>query len=98
MREAYTYIDDDRVMINHPAVMTEVDAIRALRTRNASDFLNSDPSHLGRTMGTNAAVRTAVEEMVAKDWVRSKAGFEDAKKELWAVNDLVVLKLLADLS
>jgi hypothetical protein len=96
MREAYTYIDDDRVAITTPAVMTEMDAIKALRTRNAADFLASDPAKSGRTMGSNAAVREAVELMMSKDWVRSKAGFDTIKQEIWTENELVVMKLLED--
>jgi hypothetical protein len=96
-RETYTYLDDDRVMITYPAVMTEIDAIRALRTRNASAFLASDPSSSGITLGSRGAVRRSVEEMMAKDWVRTKRGFEDRKGELWAANDAVARKLLKDL-
>ena len=90
MREAYTYVDDDRVMINYPAVMTEIDVIRALRMRDALNFLASDPSGTGRNIGSNAAIRTAEEQMLAKDWVRSKQGFDDVKQKLWARNDYVV--------
>jgi len=47
-------------------------------------------------MGSNAAVRQAVEEMMAKGWVRSKKGFDAAKSEIWAANEEVVKKLLSD--
>jgi len=96
MRNAYKYIDDDRVAIEYPAVMTEMDAIKALRTRGASQFLASDPSHSGRTMGSNSAVRSAVEQMVQEGWIRPKKGFQDFKRGVWAANDLVVRKLLSD--
>jgi hypothetical protein len=93
-REAYTYVDDDRVSIIYPAAMTEIDAIKALRTQNASDFLNSDPSRSGMTIGSNVAVRVAVEKMMKNGWVRSKRGFDESKRGIWAANDLVAMKLL----
>lgn len=96
MRDAYKYIDDDRVTIKYPAVMTEMDAIKALRTRNASQFLASDPSHSGRTMSSNSAVRIAVEQMMREGWIRQKRDFQHFKRGVWADNDLVVRKLLSD--
>jgi hypothetical protein len=89
LREAYTHLDDDRVSITYPAVMTEIDAIRALRTQDASACLASDPSGSGVTLGSNSAVREAVEEMLEKDWIRTSEEFEDSKREIWAANDLV---------
>jgi hypothetical protein len=96
-REAYTHVDDDRVSITYPVGMTEIDAIRVLRTRNASAFLANDPSGSGVTLGSNPAVRKAVEKMLEKDWIRTPKGFEDRKREVWAANDLVVMKLLQDI-
>ena len=93
-REAYAYVDDDRVSVTYPAVMTEIDAIKALRTRNASDFLVGDTSGSGITIGSNGAVRYAVEQMMKRGWVRRKKGFEDRKREIWAANDLVAKKLI----
>jgi len=97
MREAYTHINDDRVSIAYPSVMTEIDAIIALRTQSAATFLASDPSKSGRPMGSNAAVQRAVEKMMAKGWVRSKKGFEATKSEIWAANEDVVKKMLLGL-
>jgi hypothetical protein len=96
-REAYTHLDDDQVTVTYPAVMTEIDAIRALRTRNASAFLESDPSGSGITLGSNLAVRRAVEKMMAQGWIRARRGFEDRKRKIWEANDMVVGKLLHDL-
>jgi len=93
-REAYAYVDDDRVSVTYPAVMTEIDAIKALRTRNASDFLVGDTSGSGITIGSNGAVRYAVEQMMKRGWVRRKKGFEDRKRQIWAANDLVAKKLI----
>jgi hypothetical protein len=95
-REAYTYIDDHRVVITYPAVMTEMDAIRALRTGDASAFLESHPFGLGIAMGSNAAVRHAVDEMMTNGWVRTNRAFEDRKRKIFAANDLVAMKLLYD--
>jgi hypothetical protein len=97
MREAYTHINDDRVSIAYPSVMTEIDAIIALRTQSAVTFLASDPSRSGRSMGSNMAVQQAVENMMAKGWVRSKKGFEATKSEIWVVNEDVVKKMLLGL-
>jgi hypothetical protein len=97
MRDASKHIDDDRVTITYPAVMTEMDAIKALRTRKAFQFLESDPSSSGRTMGSNSAVRSAVEQMMREGWIRPKKGFQDFKRGVWETNDLVVRKLLGDL-
>jgi len=96
MQEAYTHISDDRVSIAYPSVMTEIDAVIALRSESGATFLASDPSDSGRPMGSNAAVRQAVEEMMAKGWVRSKKGFDAAKSDIWAANEEVVKKLLSD--
>jgi hypothetical protein len=93
-REAYAYVDDDRASVTYPAVMTEIDAIKALRTRNASDFLAGDTSGSGITIGSNGAVRYAVEQMMKRGWVRRKKGFEDRKRQIWAANDLVAKKLI----
>lgn len=98
LRKAYTYADDDRVTLTYPAVMAEIDAIKALRTRNASDFLASDPSGSGLPLGSNLAVRNAVEQMMTRGWVRTKWGFDEVKRKIWAANDLVVSKLLHDLT
>jgi hypothetical protein len=78
--------------------MAEIDAIKALRTRNASDFLASDPSGSGLPLGSNLAVRNAVEQMMTRGWVRTKWGFDEVKRKIWAANDLVVSKLLHDLT
>ena len=77
--------------------MTEIDALKALRTGDASDFLVSDPSNSGMPIGSNPVVRKQVEQMITKDWVRTKKEFSDVKQSVWAANDLVVMKMLADL-
>jgi hypothetical protein len=44
VREAYAFIDDDRVVITHASVVLEMEAIEAFRSANASAILSSDPS------------------------------------------------------
>ncbi|KZP07911.1 hypothetical protein FIBSPDRAFT_272137 [Athelia psychrophila] len=95
-RDAYTYLDDDRVLVTHPAVMSELDAIKAFRTQDASDFLASDPSKLGLTMGSNPGVRRAVENMLRQGWTRPTAGFEEWKRGVWANNDAAMVRILSD--
>jgi hypothetical protein len=97
MRKAYTYIDDDRVTITRPAAMREMDAILALRTGSAAGFLASDPSRTGFSMGSNPLIHEAVEKMMSKGWVRSKAQFDDFKKDVWSYNNEVVMRILRDL-
>lgn len=96
-RDSYSFIDDDRVLVTHPAVMSEIDAIKALRTGDASDFLASDPSGSGLTMGSHAGVRHAVEDMLHKGWVRSKSDFEEWKQDVWAGNDDALVRILSDI-
>ena len=97
MREAYTYIDDDRVVITRPAALTEMDAIKALRSGSASEFLASDPAKSSWPMGSHHQIHQAVEEMMQDGWTRSKEGFDDVKKTIWRKNDEVVWRLLRDL-
>jgi len=97
MRDAYTYINHDDVVVTHPAAMKEVHAIRALRTGNYADFLSSDPSGTGITMGFHSGVERAVEEMMRRGWVRTKRQFDEFKQGVWNSNDVVVMRLLRDL-
>jgi hypothetical protein len=97
MRDAYTYIDDEGVVITRPAVMREVHAIRALRTGTYADFLASDPSGTGITMGAHPGVEAAVTEMMRAGWVRSKQQFDEFKRGVWGRNDVVVMRMLRDL-
>lgn len=93
-RDAYKYLDDERILITHPAVMSEVEAIKALRTQDASDFLSSDPSNSGFSMGSYAAVRDAIERMIGQGWIRPKPGFDEWKQNVWASNDAVITRIL----
>ena len=64
IRRTYGYIDDPRATVTRPAAMSEVQALRALRTRDLAPFLLSDPGETGVTMGENPRVRVAAERMV----------------------------------
>lgn len=97
MREAYTHIDDDKITITRPAAMSEVQAIRALRTRDSSVFLSSDPTNSGIRLGDHRKIREAVEEMMKKGWVRTREGFEDCKRRTWEKNEIVMMRILRDL-
>jgi hypothetical protein len=97
MRHAYTYIDDDRVVITRPAVVTEMDAIKALRSGNASALLASDPAESGTPIGSHGRAREAVERMMQEGWVRPREGFMAVKRAIWNENQRVVWRLLRDL-
>jgi hypothetical protein len=97
LRESYPDIDDDKVTILRPAAMSEIQAIRALRSGDASTFLANDPANLGIRLGDHPGVRAAVEEMMGKGWIRTKKGFEDCKQKTWERNDVVMMRILRDL-
>ncbi|KAH9479942.1 hypothetical protein JR316_0008539 [Psilocybe cubensis] len=96
LRESYVHIDDDKVTINRPAVMSEFQAIKVLRTGDASDFLDSDPSSSGVTLGSHSRIRQAVQEFVREGWVRTKEDFDSRKKLILKENERIVLKILQD--
>jgi hypothetical protein len=77
--------------------MREIAALRALRSGDASDFLNSDLSRNGMTMASNPYIRAATEAMMRRGWIRRKAEFQGFKEDLWKKNEVVVERLLRDL-
>jgi len=97
LREAYTYIDDDRITITRPAVMSEVQALKALRTGDSTAFLASDPSGSGVKMGSNARVSDAVDSMMRAGWIRTKEGFDARKQRVWHENEKVIRRILRGL-
>ena len=96
-RRAYGFIDDDRVVVTRPQAMSEVQALRALRTGDASAFLASDPAGTGVTMGDIPAVRATVERMMRDGWVKSRSEWEDWREWLWQRNRGVAERILRDL-
>ena len=97
MRDSYAFIDDPRVVVTRPAAIQELDTIKALRSGNATAFLNSDPAHSGVSIGSHPHVRQAVEKMMRDGWVRPKDGFEAVKRKIWTKNEAVVWRLLRDM-
>ncbi|TBU27700.1 hypothetical protein BD311DRAFT_664971 [Dichomitus squalens] len=73
LRRTYGYIDDARAVITRPAAMSEVQALKALRTGNASSFLESDPAHTGLAMGEVKGVRDAVDRMLMEGWIEANS-------------------------
>ncbi|KAI0092484.1 hypothetical protein BDY19DRAFT_883745 [Irpex rosettiformis] len=97
LRKAYRYIDDDRVVVTRPAAMREVSALKALRTRDASFFLKSDPSGVGRNLSDILGLESAVDNMLEVGWVRQKKDVDEYKQELWHRNELLAERLLRDM-
>jgi hypothetical protein len=77
--------------------MSEMQAIKALRTGDASSFLASDLAKSGTRLGDHRAIREAVEEMMRKGWIRTTEGFEECKRRTWEKNEVVMMRILRDL-
>lgn len=97
LREAYTHINDDRITVTRPAVMSEVQALKALRTGSAASFLAMDPSSTGITLDSNPRVRDAVEQLLRFGWIREKWAFDICKTETWRRNEQTILRILRDM-
>ena len=97
MRTTYNHIDDDRVVVTRPAAMSELSALRALRTGDASDFFRNVTASAGSDLGGSLLLRHDVDDMIRKGWRRTNAGFGDVKRRIWAENDRFVERLLRDL-
>lgn len=97
MRKAYGYIDDDRVVVTRPAAMHEIHALKALRTGDASFFLDSDSATPGRKMRDIRGMEKTVRRMLQTGWARSKEKVAQFKQELWQRNEAVVERLIRDL-
>ncbi|KAJ7678981.1 hypothetical protein DFH06DRAFT_975171 [Mycena polygramma] len=91
MKKSYTYVNDDRAVVTRPSAMREVEALRALRSGDASYFLN-------RTgIPTDSRTARAAEAMLRLGWVRSQDESRAFKEGIWRANDRVVERLLRDL-
>ncbi|KAF7351772.1 putative eukaryotic translation initiation factor 5 [Mycena sanguinolenta] len=88
-RLSYTHIDDDRVVIKRPAFMSEVDVLRALRTRSASHFFQKTATARDSPAGK------AVEDMVRLGWARGAEDSVEVKRRVWEANEAVVERVLA---
>ncbi|TFK88373.1 hypothetical protein K466DRAFT_489086 [Polyporus arcularius HHB13444] len=96
-RHTYGFIDDDRIVVTRPAAMSEVQALKALRTGDASSFFASDPAGTGMTMGEIPAVRAGVEQMMWNGWVKSKSEWEEWREWLRQQNTQVAERILRDI-
>ncbi|KAJ7126792.1 hypothetical protein C8R44DRAFT_617561 [Mycena epipterygia] len=91
IKTSYTYVNDDRAVVTRPAAMREVEALRALRSRDASYFLHRNE------ISPDSPIAHAAETMMRLGWVRSEEEFRSFKQDIWRANDHVVERLLRDL-
>ncbi|KAJ7707475.1 hypothetical protein B0H17DRAFT_918123 [Mycena rosella] len=91
IKASYKYVDDNRAVVTRPAAMREVEALRALRSGDASYFLH----RTGFSMDSPTA--RAAEDMMRLGWVRSEEDFLSFKEDIWRANDRVIERLLRDL-
>jgi hypothetical protein len=98
-RRSYVYADDDRAVVTRPAAMSEVAALKALRTGSASSYLEMSMPNMGadKKMGSNAAIHNAVQDMMSLGWTRRKSDLDNFKSGLWNRNDLMAKRILRDL-
>ncbi|KAG8886900.1 hypothetical protein FRB98_000816 [Tulasnella sp. 332] len=84
-RQAYTYLDDS-VTIVRPQAISEVLAIKALRT----DVM----PELERAYAHNPILENDVKRMLAEGWRRPTSSFEAFKQRIWTKNDELVTRVL----
>ena len=96
-RHTYGFIDDDRVVVTRPALMSEVHALRALRTGDATPFLSAPVADTGMRAGDMPAVRAGVERMMKEGWAKPAGGFVEWREAMWARNRDVAEKMLRDI-
>jgi hypothetical protein len=91
MREAYSFLDDDRVVVTRPQAAREISAVKALRTGHWS------PPTLARFRYHMKEMKTDMEDMITKGWIRTADQFAAFKHDIWASNEEVVRHILHDL-
>ena len=96
MRKAYKYIDDDRTVVTRPSAIREVQALKVLRTGNASQFLEREQASHGIPLSPISELVAATHAMVDRGWTRSATDVREYKAALWRHNELVVQQLLRD--
>ena len=79
--------------------MREAAALKALRTGDASSFLQTPMPNMpgDKTMESNTVVRKEVQDMLSRGWIRGKSEVDDFKSDLWGRNDMLAKRLLRDL-
>jgi hypothetical protein len=97
MRSLYGWIDDDRIVVTRPAVMSEITAIRTLRTGDSSSFWQEIHDSDFRQLESSRPLRAAVDNMIREGWRRTRADFDPVKQNIWEANNYVVERLLRDL-
>lgn len=98
MRKAYGYIDDDIAVITRPAAMTEMQALKALRTGSADFFYDAVAKYTGSAeVSRMQALHAAVDRMLQTPWTRDVMDFARYKATLWSKNRAVVERMLRDL-
>ncbi|KAI9063501.1 hypothetical protein FKP32DRAFT_1592582 [Trametes sanguinea] len=97
-RRTYGYIDDSRAVVTRPAPMPEVQALKALRTGDASFFLSSDPADIGLPIGSLPSIREAVDDMMREGWIRDRKSWQEWKEGVWRRNREVAEKILRDIA
>ncbi|KAJ7364252.1 hypothetical protein DFH08DRAFT_681115 [Mycena albidolilacea] len=91
IRNTYTYVDDDRAVVTRPAAMREIEAIRALRSRDTSSFFHRTEIPMDSPTAQAAA------SMLQLGWTRSTEESRAFKEQIWRANDRVVERILRDL-
>ena len=83
MRQTYTFLDDDRVVVTRPQAAREISAVKALRTGHWSPGANFE-----------YYVPEVMEKMIKTGWIRSEARFSTFKREVWEDNRDAVRRIL----
>jgi hypothetical protein len=89
MRQTYTFLDDDRVIVTRPQALREIFAIKALRTGQWFPRPNVQ-EHLKE-------VAVHAERMIEKGWIRSAEQFAEFKEGIWKQNAHAVRRILNDI-
>jgi hypothetical protein len=84
-------VDDDRAVVTRPAAMREIEAIRALRSRDTSSFFHRTEIPMDSPTAQAAA------SMLQLGWTRSTEESRAFKEQIWRANDRVVERILRDL-
>ena len=79
--------------------MREIAALKALRTGDASSFLEMSMPNmaLDKKIGSNVFIRDGVRDMMARGWVRRTSDMETFKKGIWQKHDLLAQRIIRDL-
>lgn len=101
-RKSYRFADDDRILITKPETMSEISAIRALRTgisplTETSSSGDDRLENLSQHGSQNRQYRLDLALMMQQGWERSTQEINDFKAELQHKNEDAVRKILRDI-